>query len=64
MDSKAGMYAKLFYYYPALRASEFVSAGKIDEENMVRLPFVHASDYILILSADPMGALDTPGNPL
>lgn len=59
----AGMYANLFYYNPALRSLEFISAGRIGEDGMVSLPFTHASDYIAIISAQPMGGTEDTNNP-
>lgn len=58
-----GMYANLFNYNPRLRSLEFVCAGRIGEDGTASLPFVHASDYTVILSADPMGGTDTPEDP-
>ena len=58
-----GMYANLFYYNPALRSLEFICAGQIREDGTAGLPFTHASDYTVILSAAPMGGTGTPGNP-
>lgn len=57
------MYANLFYYYPDLRVLEFVCAGQIKEDGTVSLPFVHASDYTVILSTYPMHGADTPQPP-
>ncbi len=58
-----GMYANLFYYNPALRGLEFISAGRIGEGGLVSLPFHHASDYTVILSVTPMGGSDLPDQP-
>ncbi len=60
----AGMYANLFYYNPALGRLEFVCAGKVGEDGAAHLPFTHASDYTLILSAQPMGGAGAPGETL
>jgi len=61
----AGMYANLFYYNTVLRSLEYVSAGRIGEDGVANLPFTHASDYIVIVSAQPMGGAqdssDQPG---
>ncbi len=58
-----GMYANLFYYNQNLRSLEFVCAGQIGEDGTADLPFVHASDYTVILSAVPMGGTGAPGRP-
>ena len=59
----SGMYANLFYYNPDLRSLEFICAGRIGEDGTADLPFVHASDYTVILSAAPMGGTGTPESP-
>lgn len=56
----AGMYANLFYYNPDLRRLEFVCAGQIEKDGTADLPFVHASDYTIILSEYPMGGRAEP----
>ena len=59
-----GMYANLFYYNPDHRSLEFVCAGQIREDGTADLPFMHASDYTVILSTVPMdGGTDTPQEP-
>ncbi len=58
-----GMYANLFYYNKTLRSLEFICAGQIGEDGTAGLPFTHASDYTVILSAAPMGGTGMPGNP-
>ncbi len=62
-DAYTGMYANLFYYSPQSRILEFICAGKIGEDGTAHLPFAHASDYTLIVSAQPMGGTGTPENP-
>ena len=57
-----GMYANLFYYNPDLRSLEFICAGQIGEDGTADLPFTHASDYTVILSAAPMGGTGMPGD--
>lgn len=57
-EGYAGMYANLFYYNPALHTLEFVCAGKIGEDGTAHLPFAHASDYLLVLSAQPLNQTD------
>ena len=58
-----GMYANLFYYNPALRSLEFICAGKVGEDGTAGLPFIHASDYMVILSKAPMGGTGTAEKP-
>lgn len=58
-----GMYANLFYYNPILRRLEYISAGRIGENGTADLRFTHASDYLVVLSAEPMGSTDAPENP-
>ena len=59
----SGMYANLFYYNPDLRSLEFVCAGQIGEDGTADLPFMHASDCTVILSAAPMGGTGMPEEP-
>lgn len=58
-----GMYANLFYYDPVQRGLEFISAGRIGEDGTAELLFTHASDYTVIVSAQPMGGTDGTENP-
>lgn len=58
-----GMYANLFYYDPVQRSLEFISAGRIGEDGTAELLFTHASDYTVIVSAQPMGGTDGTANP-
>lgn len=59
----AGMYANLYAYNVSLRSLEFVCAEQVGEEGTVHLPVDRASDFTVILSADPMGGTDTPEDP-
>ena len=59
----AGMYANLYVYNTSLRSLEFVCAEQVGEDGIVHLPVDRASDFTVILSADPMGGTDTPEDP-
>lgn len=59
----AGMYANLYAYNTSLRSLEFVCAEQVGEDGTVHLPVDRASDFTVILSADPMGGTDTPEDP-
>lgn len=62
---KEGMYANLFYYNPNRRSLEFICADRISEDGIARLTFIHASEYTVIVSQQPMGGVgdsETPGN--
>lgn len=59
----AGMYANLYAYNTSLRSLEFVCAEQVGEDGIVHLPVDRASDFTVILSADPMGGTDTPEDP-
>ena len=50
----AGYYANLFYYDPAAKELEFVSASKIDKNGNADLNFCHASDYTIIIDDHPL----------
>lgn len=69
MDAaNAGLYANLFYYNPTSGELEFMSAGKIDEAGNTELTFNHASDYTIVIDAQPMdgtveAASDTSDDP-
>ena len=55
MDAtNAGLYANLFYYNPKTGELEFMCAGKIDESGNTELSFSHASDYTIVIDAEPM----------
>lgn len=62
-ETYEGMYANLFSYNPVRHSLEFICAGRIREDGMVSLPLAHASDYTVILSADPMDDTDAAENP-
>ena len=62
MDQKnAGLYANLFYYNEDSGELEFICAGEIGSDGNVDLTFSHASDYVVVIDAQPMGvaAADT-----
>lgn len=59
----AGMYANLYAYNTSLRNLEFICAEQVGEDGIVHLPVDRASDFTVILSADPMGGTDTPEDP-
>ena len=62
MDQKnAGLYANLFYYNEDSGELEFICAGEIGSDGNVDLTFSHASDYVVVIDAQPMGvaAVDT-----
>ena len=55
MDQKnAGLYANLFYYNEDSGELEFISAGEIGTDGNVDLTFSHASDYVVVIDAQPM----------
>ena len=55
MDQKnAGLYANLFYYNEDSDELEFISAGEIGTDGNVDLTFSHASDYVVVIDAQPM----------
>ena len=55
MDQKnAGLYANLFYYNEDSGELEFICAGEIGTYGNVDLTFSHASDYVVVIDAQPM----------
>ncbi|MBQ3794107.1 MAG: hypothetical protein II798_07395, partial [Lachnospiraceae bacterium] len=52
-----GKYANLFYYNPETKALEFVAAKEVGEDGYAAFPFVHASDYAVIVDRAPLGDL-------
>ncbi len=52
-----GRYANLFYYSPELQELQYVCSSIIDENAEAVFSFEHASDYLIIISDQPM----TPG---
>lgn len=55
LDQKnAGLYANLFYYHAAENKLEYLCSGQIDEEGNAELTFTHASDYTIVIDAEPM----------
>ena len=55
MDQKnAGLYANLFYYNEESGELEFICAGEIGSDGNVDLTFSHASDYVVVIDAQPM----------
>ena len=63
LDQKnAGLYANLFYYHAVENELEYLCADQIDGEGNAELTFTHASDYTIVIDAEPMepeGAEDT-----
>jgi len=57
MEKKnAGRYANLFYHNPTSGKLELQSIEKINEDGDVAYKFTHASDYVVVLSTEPMYA--------
>lgn len=55
MDQKnAGLYANLFYYNEDSGELEFICAGEIGTDGNVDLTFSHASDYVVVIDAQPI----------
>ena len=54
--TNAGNYANLFYYNEATGELEFMCAGEINGDGNVELEFVHASDYTIVIAAEPMNS--------
>ncbi|MBB2181870.1 Ig-like domain repeat protein [Lachnospiraceae bacterium MD1] len=50
----AGKYGNLFYYNPETKQLSLQAVEKIGEKGTVELPFTHASDYVVIISEEPM----------
>ncbi|MBB2181817.1 fibronectin type III domain-containing protein [Lachnospiraceae bacterium MD1] len=50
----AGKYGNLFYYNPVTKQLTLQAVEKIGEKGTVELPFSHASDYVVIISEEPM----------
>jgi len=57
-----GKYANLFYYNPETKALEFVAAQEVGEDGYASFPFVHASDYAVIVDRAPLGDLISDPN--
>lgn len=57
-----GKYANLFYYNPETKALEFVAAKEVGEDGYASFPFVHASDYAVIVDRAPLGDLISDPN--
>ena len=57
-----GKYANLFYYNPETKALEFVAAKEVGEDGYAAFPFVHASDYAVIVDRAPLGDLISDPN--
>ena len=57
-----GKYANLFYYNPETKALEFVAAKEVGEDGYASFPFVHASNYAVILDRAPLGDLISDPN--
>jgi hypothetical protein len=49
-----GKYGNLFYYNPETKQLTLQAVGQIGENGSIELPFVHASDYVVIISEEPM----------
>lgn len=62
-DAAAGMYANLFAYDPGQRSLTFICADRVGNDGTVHLPSALASDWTVILSANPMGGTDAAENP-
>ncbi|MDE6747037.1 MAG: hypothetical protein K2J72_10460, partial [Oscillospiraceae bacterium] len=52
-----GKYANLMYYNPASGAAELIDCSLITNGN-ASLDFTHASEYAIVISAEPMGAYE------
>lgn len=57
----AGKYGNL-YYHDSAGKMVFINAGQINSEGNVSLEFSHASDYLLVMSAQAMSQTDVPEN--
>lgn len=57
----AGKYGNL-YYHDSAGKMVFTNAGKINADGDVSLTFSHASDYLLVMSAQAMSQADVPNN--
>ena len=44
----------MFYYNPDTKELTLQTVGRIGENGSVELPFIHASDYVVIISEEPM----------
>ena len=53
-EVNAGKYGNLFYYNPETKQLSLQAVEKIGEKGTVELPFTHASDYVVIISEEPM----------
>ena len=51
-SDNAGLFANLYYYNPATGAMEFVGAALIGADGKALLPFDHASEYAIVISAE------------
>ncbi len=57
MEKKnAGHYANLFYYNPTSGKLELQSIEKVNQDGYIEYKFTHASDYVMVLSTEPMYA--------
>lgn len=52
----AGSYANLFYHNPTSGKLELKAIQRVNEKGYVEYQFTHASDYVVVLSKDPMYA--------
>lgn len=59
-EKYAGMYANLFSYNQGLRKMEFICAGKIGEDGIAELAVAQGADYMIVVSAQPMGGTQEP----
>ncbi len=50
----AGSYANLFYYDPDAQELEFICSSVIDENGAASFTFTHASEYLIIITDQPM----------
>ncbi len=53
-EINAGKYGNLFYYNPETKQLTLQAVEKIGEKGAVELPFSHASEYVVIISEEPM----------
>jgi hypothetical protein len=53
-EINAGKYGNLFYYDPETKQLRLQAVGKVGEKGTVDLPFIHVSDYAVIISEEPM----------
>lgn len=48
-ENNSGYWANLYWFIPDDESFEFTSSGIIDNNGVVRLEFVHASEYVIVL---------------